>query len=197
MKEIIPSDSKYIPITQQKWCCVPACIQMIMLRHGLKLIPAELIGYELGLIVPKEDSELFWNPRIGSRPNAGFGTQIQIDEFSINNAFKRLNMPLSVLYKLIGQFDSVDDLREFFNRINENLDYLICFDWKELFDEEYSGGHVCVLDKVDLERDILRIIDPEYESPKWREVTIEKMYKAMKAHGAKNSAGFWVFEKTL
>jgi hypothetical protein len=52
-KEIVPSDSRYVPLTQQKWCCVPTCIQMVMIKQGIPLQPAELIGYELGLIVPE------------------------------------------------------------------------------------------------------------------------------------------------
>lgn len=40
----VPEDSKYIPFTQQKWLCTPTCIQMVMLRHNIPLVPAELIG---------------------------------------------------------------------------------------------------------------------------------------------------------
>jgi hypothetical protein len=40
-KEIIPKNSRYIPLTQQKWCCVPMCIQMVILKHGMPLISAE------------------------------------------------------------------------------------------------------------------------------------------------------------
>lgn len=48
---IVPLDTRYVPLTQQKWCCVPTCFQVVMLRHNIPLVPAEVIGYHMGLIV--------------------------------------------------------------------------------------------------------------------------------------------------
>jgi hypothetical protein len=93
-----PSDSRYVPLTQQKYCCVPTCIQMVMYASGLRLVPAEELGHHLGLTVPEEDVSLFWQVRTGERPPApaGWGTQIYRgrDEFSLNKAFRSLDIPL-------------------------------------------------------------------------------------------------------
>ena len=50
----IKCSSKYTPIVQKPYGCVIACLQMVLFRRGLKLISQDKIGFELGLIVPKE-----------------------------------------------------------------------------------------------------------------------------------------------
>jgi hypothetical protein len=40
-------------------------------------------------------------------------------------------------------------------------------------------------------KDKVRIIDPDWEAPKWREIKIVDLYRAMKTHGHKNGGGFW------
>jgi len=87
MKEVVPEDSRYVPFVQQKSCCVPACVSMIMYRHNIPLIPQELLGYYLGLVVREENKELFWNARTGERPPAGWGTQIYKEEHHPDNVW--------------------------------------------------------------------------------------------------------------
>lgn len=92
MQNITPADTKYTPLTQQKWCCVPTCIQMVMLRHRIPLQPAELIGFQMGLVVPEKDKKYFWHPAklgTGKKPPAGYGTQAGKKEFSPNAMFKK------------------------------------------------------------------------------------------------------------
>jgi hypothetical protein len=190
---IVPSDSKYIPLTQQKWCCVPTCFQMIMLKHNIPLVPAELIGYHMGLIVPEDNSRYFWHPRVGPRPEAGYGTQAGKKEYGPNHVFKKLGIPLKVSWNLINKFKTIDAFKDYLAKLERSsLDILICFDWGQLFNEpEYQGGHVCVLDKVYLDKHEIRIIDPDYNSPKWQIIRIDTLYKSMQFHGVDNSAGFW------
>jgi hypothetical protein len=64
----IPPDSRYIPFTQQTSCCVPTCIQMVMYKLGIPLLPAEEIGYHLGLTVHPDKSYLFYNVRTSTKP---------------------------------------------------------------------------------------------------------------------------------
>lgn len=197
-KSIIPKDSRYIPLTQQRWCCVPTCIQMVMLRHGIPLIPAELIAHYLGLIVPEEELKYFWEGRTGEKPHAGWGTQINKEEFSPNQAFKVLNIPLQMQFNLIDNFSDTEVFKEYLGIIEkEDKNVLVCYDWGTLFDVDYRGGHVCVIDRVYLDKGNMRIIDPEYKAPKWRVVGIDKMFKAMIQHGAANSGGFWKLEKKV
>ncbi len=191
MAEIIPSDSKYLPLTQQKYSCVPTCIQMVMLRHNIPLMPAELIGYELGLVVPQMDAKLFWKPRTGARPAAGYGTQLSKKEYGPNLVFRKLGIPLAMNWSLVNSFRSLESFKEYLGKFeNSQKDILLCFDWGDLHgDRTYHNGHVCLLDKV--EGDQIRIVDPDPFSPKWQTWSQEEMLSAMRYHGVDKMAGCW------
>jgi hypothetical protein len=75
----------------------------------------------------------------------------------------------------------------------EDLDILICYDWPTLFDprEKDRWGHLSVLDRVFLEQDKVRFIDPNATAAKWISVSIPELYAAMVVHGSEKSGGFW------
>jgi hypothetical protein len=190
--EVIPKDSRYIPLTQQKWCCSVTCIQMIMLRHKIPLVPSELIGHHMGLIVPKGDTKLFWNVQTGDEPKAGYGTQGGKSQYGPNAFFKKMGIPLKMTWSLISKFKTIEQFKAYLSKIDgENRDVLVCFDHGILFGGKYHGGHICVLDQVFLEKGEARIIDPDYFAPKWRMVKIDILFDAMKFHGKEKSGGFW------
>jgi len=194
-KEIIPSDSKYVPLTQQRFCCVPTCIQMIMLRRNIPLLPAELLGYHMGLVIPKEEAKSFWNGRTGLKPKAGYGTQVGEKRYSPNAVFQKLGIPLKMNLILIDNFIDLSQFRDYLINLDKiNKDVLVCYDWGTLFGADVHNGHVCVLDKIFKDKNELRIIDPEYRTAKWKLVKIKKLYDAMVFHGRDKSAGFWEFE---
>lgn len=192
--QIVPSDSRYIPLTQQKSCCVPTCIQMVMLRHNIPLQPAELIGHHLGLIVDPESSKYFWNVSTGPRPSSGYGTRISMPEFSLDSMFNKLKISLKCSLSLIDQFKKLESFHKYLALVNnQDQGILICYDWPTLFDPTLNDhwGHVCVLDKVDIEKEEIRMIDPSPNSAKWVTVKIVDIYHAMQVHGEINSGGFW------
>jgi hypothetical protein len=188
--KVVPSDSRYVPLTQQPYCCVPTCIQIVMAKRRIPLISQEEIGYYLGLTVPKKDSKYFYSARIGKMPKAGYGTQIYKKKYSLNRAFNRLGIRLKASYKLIDDFRTIDTFKKYLKSI-EKLDVLACFDYGALYNTDYHHGHVCVVDKVYLNKHSVRLIDPEHNVPKWRTVTIRKLFESMKEHGTGKSAGFW------
>jgi hypothetical protein len=110
--EVIPNDSRYVPFTQQDYCCVPTSIQMIMYRNNIPLIPAEELGYHLGLTIPPDVANLFYKPRIADTPpsTAGYGTQIYNPDYEPNKVFKELEVPLSFSKKLASELQSAEDL---------------------------------------------------------------------------------------
>lgn len=195
--QIIPKPTRYVPLTQQKWCCVPTCIQMVMLRHTIPLQPAELIGYHMGLVVPKEDLLFFYNARTGPKPPSGYGTQAGKVAYGPNRVFKKLGIPLKMSWSLINKFKTIDSFRVYLLDVSKkDTDVLICYDWPTLFgikDAEH-GGHVCVLDTVFLKEDIVRFIDPSAFAAKWISVKIPELYEAMKFHGKEKGGGFWELE---
>lgn len=193
MKEIIPKDSRYIPIVQQKSCCVPASISMIMYKHEIPLISQELFGYHLGLMVAPENRKLFWNPRTGKRPLSGYGTQIYRKEFSLNIVFKKLKIPLRMIFHPISKFSDKEFKNFIIEAAKKNKDVLACFDHGKLSGDNIQGGHVCVIDRMDIKHDTIRLIDPQNTQPKWRIVKISKLLKAMRFHGDEKSGGLWEF----
>ena len=197
INDIIPLDSRYVPLVQQKYCCVPACISMIMLRKGIPLLPQELIGYELGLIVPDKVANKFWNPRVGEPYSSGYGTNVGEDKINPNTAFAKLNIPLKMNFKYIDEFDDEEKFLEYLKAVMEkDKDVLACFDWGTFSgNKEKKWGHVCLVDMVDFNKKEIRLIDPGYTEPKWEIVSIEVLYEAMKTHTAENGGGFWEVRK--
>ncbi len=194
--EIIPKDTRYVPLTQQKWCCVSTCIQMVMLKHNIPLVSAELMAYYFGLLVPKKDVEYFWNAKTGPKPLAGYGTQLNEDT-AANKLFRKMRIPLKMKWHLIDRFEDIGQFNSYLKEAKrKDKDILVCYDWGTLFNKTYHGGHVCVLDKIYLNKNEVRIIDPEYKAPKWRVVKINKLFQAMKYHGKDKSAGFWELTAT-
>lgn len=193
MKEIVPKDSRYVPFTQQKSCCVPTCISMIMYKNDIPLIPLELLGYHLGLIVDKKETHLFWNVRTGERPPAGYGTRVSEKIFEPNRIFRKLKIPLKMELYPIESFKTEKSFVKFIKEgVEEDLDVLVCFNHGVLKGTKPGGGHVCVIDKVYPKRGHVRLIDPSPLQPKWRIVDISLLKHAMEEHSG-NSGGFWEF----
>ncbi len=194
--DVTPSDSRYVPLTQQPYCCVPACIQMVMVRRKIPLIPQELIGYRLGLIVPRSAAKYFWKARTGKRPKAGYGTQITDEKFDINAAFASLGIPLKVKYAPINTFQSIGDFRDYLHGMGDHdMDALAIFDYGALYGSRAHYGHTSLVDRVYPEDDEVRLVDPGIDTPKWRLVDVEKLFESMKRHGNSRGGGFWELTK--
>lgn len=196
MSEVVPTNSRYIPFIQQSACCVPTCFQMVMYKNNIPLRPAEEIGFYLGLIVHPDRKKLFYNVRTSKeKPPAGYGTRIYLPEFQPNNAFKKMSIPLACKVKVITQFNSPEVILKYLTNIEKgDRDVLLCFNHGVLIDDHLKDwGHVCVFDRIIDGK--IRLIDPSPDQPKWRLVSVEKMFQAMKKHGEQKSAGFWEIKK--
>lgn len=196
--EAAPNDSRYIPFTQQSYCCVPTSIQMIMYRNNLPLVPAEELGYHLGLTVPPEDERLFYRVRVSDTPPAtsGYGTQISLPEYEPNKAFRELAIPLSFSEKLASQIADENELLKLLQEIEDsNGDALLCFNHGVVRDKyEANSGHVVVFDK--LVDGKVQIVDASPRNPKWRLVELSLVFDAIKQHGDENSGGIWYFRRS-
>lgn len=192
-----PNDSRYTPLTQQDYCCVPTSVQMIMYRNNIPLLPAEEIGYHLGLTVSPEVSHLFYSARTSPEPPAdwGYGTQISKDEFDMNKAFAHLQIPLKYHSRLASDIADESELTDALRAVEEaNGDALLCFN-HGVIDGEYRSysGHVVVFDRMIDGK--VRIVDASPRHPKWREVEVPLLFDAIQSHGDDNSGGIWFFEK--
>ena len=186
--------SRYIPFTQQSYCCVPTSIQMVMYRHGFPLVPAEDLGYHLGLTVPPEDEHLFHKVRVTQEPPvaSGYGTQIQLAEYEPNKAFQSLDIPLVFSQQLISGISSVEDLMTILQKIEaDDSDALLCFNHGVIRGAyEPNTGHVVVFDKIIGNK--VQIVDASPRNPKWRLIELDILYSAMAQHGDDNFGGIWL-----
>ncbi len=191
-----PNDSRYVPLTQQSSCCVPTSIQMIMYRNGIPLIPAEELGYHLGLTVPPEEKHLFYDVRTSEKPpsDAGYGTQIFRPEYDPNVVFDHFNIPLKYHIKLAKDIRDEDELLKLLKEIEEkDGDALLCFNHGVIRGKfEPHSGHVVVFDKV-IDGQV-RLVDASPNQPKWRLVELSLLFDAIKHHGNASSGGIWYFD---
>ncbi|MCA9332751.1 hypothetical protein KDA00_02660 [Candidatus Saccharibacteria bacterium] len=195
--DIVQRNTRYVPFTQQASCCVPTSIQMIMYRNDIPLIPAEELGYYLGLTVSPENKHLFYNPRTSDEPpsTAGYGTQIFVPEFKPNKVFEKLGIPLSFEIISANSLNNEKNLMDQLKDIEaQNLDALLCFNHGVIIGEyKPHSGHVAVFDRI-IDNEI-QLVDASSKQPKWRLVQPSLMFEAIKKHGLQNSAGIWIFEK--
>lgn len=193
--EASPNDSRYVPFTQQPYCCVPTSIQMIMYRNNIPLIPAEELGYHLGLTVTEEDAKYFYNVRSAATPPAtsGFGTDISKLQYAPSKAFEKLGIPLSFSMQLASQIDSQKSLLDMLDLIEkDDADALLCFNHgviKGKYEPNY--GHVVVFDRI-IDGQI-RVVDASPQQPKWRLLGSGAVFDAIQQHGDNNSGGIWNF----
>ena len=176
---------KYIPITQQPYCCVPTCIQMILLRRNISLLSQEEIGWYLGLVVSKKDKKLFQKVRTGKKPKAGWGTQVNKKKYSINDFFKKKKINLKEKEFPITE---PEEIRRFLRKNLKNKDIIVCFEYGKLYNTRSKSGHVSIVDSI--KGNYVTLIDPGANLPKRRKVSLEKLSKAIKSHKNKRG-GFW------
>lgn len=186
----VASDSRYIPFTQQPYCCVPASLEMVLYKNGLPLLSQEEIGLELGLVVAKKDADLFSNVPAFDRPivSSGFGTRVQDPDYGLDKLIKKYNWPFTPSLILASEIKSDQALLEQLKNAEErDDDVLICY----LTDNGY--GHVVVFDR--LANGVIRVVDPEPNHAKWRTINPVDMFNRIQQHGDNNFGGLWVFKK--
>jgi len=139
----------YDPITEKEYCCVPAVLQMIQARRGLRYLSQDEIGYQLGLVVPEEIAYKFCKVRTGPEPRAGYGTQTSKEEFSISAYFRRNSLPLE-LCKVQPQ--TLDQLRcHLVDSLRAGHDVIICYNSHLLFGDG-DIEHVSLIQAFEMER---------------------------------------------
>lgn len=183
-------ERRYTPFVQQPYCCVPACLQMVLYRRGIPLLSQEEIGHELGLTVPKEYQKILPLARKGKKPSSGWGTQIQNPKYTLNNFFKKRNIPLKeTYYPTLSKTKARTFIRV---QIKKGNDILVCFNYNKLYQDE-GQGHVSVIEA--LNGDYITIVEPISRFPKFRKVEFDKLIESINFHGEKNRGGFWVISK--
>lgn len=169
---------------------------MIMYRKGIPLIPAEELGYHLGLTVPPTDGHLFYKARTSIKPPsaAGYGTQIFNPKYNPNKVFQKLDIPLRFTITLANEIKDSEDLLHRLKQIEQNdEDALLCFNHGVIRGKfKPFSGHVAVFDRV--VNGQVQLVDASPKQPKWRLVNAELLFDAIRRHGNDSSGGIWLFK---
>ena len=191
MKNVTPKDTRYVPLTQQRYCCVPTSISMVMYKLGIPLMPQELLGYHLGLVVNKKDKNLFWDIRTGKEPKAGYGTQASKKQYEMNLVFKKLKIPLKVTQYPIENFRTKKELISYISDcVKKDKNLIVILRSAVLNNSDSINGHASLINKIYPKKDIIRLIDPSATQAKWREFKIDKFIKAINLHPTKKGRLF-------
>ena len=177
---------KYQKITQKPYCCVGACLEMVLRRRGITDYNQEQIASELGLIVPVDYKDRLPLARVGEMPAAGYGTQIQEEQYSINHFFKENRLDLRETYHYITD---IKEARTLLSN-NSSQDILIIFHCGTLYDNpEADWGPMVLFDPLDGGQ-----VAIQENSPKRGLETIDlaKLLHAIEVHGRNNGAGFYL-----
>lgn len=183
---------RYDPITEKPFCCVPAVLQMIQLRRGLRSMTQDEIGWELGLLVPPGMKCEFSKVRTGPEPLAGYGTQTSKSEFSIEKYFDRNQLPL-----FIKRF-SPSSLNEMITIIDVALaqdnDIVLCFNSQLLFGAG-DTEHVSLIEEFNMAKGHVVVVDPAIGAPKRRITTIVEIFKTLQNHKVSKIGGLWIISE--
>jgi len=183
---------KYNPKTEKEYCCVPAVLQMIHDRRGLKYASQDEIGYQLGLIVPKEKVHLYSKALTGRMPKSGWGTQTNKKQYSINNYFVKNNLPLKLTIHSVQEIESVSKF--VIQNLKKDNDIIICYNSQLLFG---SGDieHVSLIEGIDTENNELTIVDPAIGVPKIRKIKLSKLIQVLESYRISKIGGFWIVSR--
>ncbi|MFO0970927.1 MAG: hypothetical protein U0520_01095 [Candidatus Saccharimonadales bacterium] len=199
MSSLMPEvpDSRYAPIPQKKYHCVPACLQMILTKHELHVPSQDEIGYNLGVIVPSDEAGNFDPVRVGIEPDGCHGTHLEKPEYDFNTVARALGWGVKMTCRSPDNFTTSESLLDYLTQAEEaDKDVILCYDFPALY-ENGSGGHTNLFDRVRPEG--IRVIEPIEIAARpnylWRTQDPTELLTAMQVH-ADYMGGTWEIELT-
>lgn len=182
-------DMRYRHVSQKPYCCVPACLSMILSRRGYKSPKQEDIAYDLGVVLPPEHVHLLPRSHDAESSKAGYGTRIHLKQFSITSFFKKKGYRLEEKYVSAKRFKTSHDFGKFLkNNLDKGNDQMICFNQGRLKGKKRSWGHCAVIARVGEKVVFMYDPDPRKRFVE-RRVSIKKLYDATKHHFR---GGIWI-----
>ena len=177
---------RYQHINQKPYCCVGACLEMVLNRRNIPTAGQVAIACELGLTVPQEYSKLYPQAQIGAKPSASYGTQIQQPQYSLNKFFERHQIPLKGTFYPLTK---INNIKDFLTKNTEN-DILVCCHCGTLYNSPPADwGHMLIIENLVGAK--VTLIDPSLDKA-YETVPLQNLINAIKYHGIENGAGFYV-----
>lgn len=185
---------RYEHISQKPYCCVPACVQMILKRRRLRKSPCQAdIAYDLGVQLPRGAKHLLPRYHKGNPKTGGGGTRIRIKKYSLGRFFKQRGYALGVKHYLGTGFLSEDQFRNFLKENRRlNNDILVCYNAPILTCMEGTWGHASLIESVRGDHVILR--DPSPWQKAGRRIPLGLLFSALQRYGH-YIGGVWVISE--
>lgn len=168
-------NQNYRPFYQLPFCCVPATLQWILYRNGFDILDQEIIGIELGLRLPEKARSFFTHRDIEYFPDdkkMQWGTQIFTKKYTINNFFKKYNIPFSISKQYY--FNNKQDLHCFLiKNLSQNIDIILRFNNRLITKNNRGHGHFAVIVQYNSNKKTVIIGDPD--PPFYKQMTLQKI----------------------
>lgn len=183
----------YIPLTQQRLCCVPCAVQWVLLRRKLKMFSQEEIGKALDLTIPKKHKKLFIeNIKIAKKPKRGYGTK-ETDGSKINKFFRKHKIPLKV--KKVFHSKIKDPVKLIADNLKKGNDLMI-LTYMSVVKSKEKYGHALLVSEIILDRKPKLVLgDPSFLNKKFWEVDLDKVIRGMDKRFDGEERGIYVFSK--
>ncbi len=167
----------YAPLRQLPYCCVAACVLMVLNRRKLDRFSQPHIGYALGLAVPPEFRTKFPKSR-KKKPSSGWGTEVENPKYSLNHFFTKNNLPL---HETCCFPKTISELQQVLQQHIGKADLLVCI-------QVVTWGHVLLV--KNFSDSTVTLIDPA--TAKTKKVSLRVLFNSIQRHGKANRAGVWV-----
>lgn len=189
---IIKVNPEYIPLVQQRFCCVPCCVQWVLLRRNLPMISQENIAEYFDLRIPKKLNHLFLK-NFSNKKGAwgGYGTAAQTDE-SLTKLFTDYKIPLTCERKLISQ---VNNPEKFIAQNLKNGNDILTDYHLHGVGKKFNNGHLAVISEIDTSKKTITLGDPNPKDPKFWKIRLSKFVKAMSDKWDGFERGFVIVKK--
>ena len=185
----------YFPLTQQKYCCFPCCIQWILLRRGLKLISQDKIAKEVGLVIPPEDQRLF-NEKMKTAKKIPKGkTTYGTWKVDVPKLLNKFNIPL----KMRSYYPSkIATVKKFIiDNLQKGNDIIVSFNVGPYSRPKNSVNyiHSCVIDSIRAQgkKTIVTLGDPSYSHRKFFDIDLKILLEGMSNKYYSREKSFKVF----
>lgn len=186
----------YIPLTQQRLCCVPCAVQWILLRRKLPMFSQEEIGKALNLTIPPKYKNLFPKGfvRVSSKkPILGYGSQTSDKANAYNKFFRAKRIPLQTTYISLSKLE--EPVRVIATNLKEGNDVMIITHMSAL-DRKKQWGHALIASSITLGKNPTIVVgDPHWDAPKFYKVPLEKVLLGMTKKVGKAERGIYIFKK--
>lgn len=164
---------RYKHISQKPYCCLPACVQMILYRRGVQGTPTQAeIAENLGVIVPPNDPRWWGSSRNGRW--LGPGAHADLPEYSLTRFFEKYQYTLREEYRAGSYFHSEEFLGNFLiYHLGVGSDIIVGYQ----LHAEMRCGHVSLIE--DIRGGVITLHDPSSWFKRQRRVDLSSLFCAM------------------